>query len=50
MYDKDCFCAKCSCAKGERTLEAWQKIDKPDYSVLLQPSFWLSSPAQKTDA
>eukprot|EP01127_Copromyxa_protea_P005390 TRINITY_DN15328_c0_g1_i1.p1 TRINITY_DN15328_c0_g1~~TRINITY_DN15328_c0_g1_i1.p1 ORF type:complete len:291 (-),score=42.53 TRINITY_DN15328_c0_g1_i1:25-897(-) len=36
-----CVCAKCCRDRGERTLEAWNKVKKPDYSVLLQPSFWL---------
>lgn len=38
---KDCRCSKCARAKGERTLEAWEKVAKPDYSPLLSPSFWL---------
>ena len=27
-------------AKGKRTKEEYEKINKPDYGVLLQPSFW----------
>jgi len=41
LYDGKCFCVKCS--KSERTLEAYEKIEKPDYRVLLQPSFWLEA-------
>ena len=35
-----CLCAKCCRARGERTREAFEAIEKPDYSVLLSPSFW----------
>jgi len=38
-----CGCAKCSRARGERTKEAWAKVEKQDYSVLLKPSFWLAA-------
>ena len=37
----ECLCARCSVARGERTREAWDAVEKPDYSVLLSPSFWL---------
>jgi len=37
---ESCLCAKCCVARGERTREAFEKIEKPDYSVLLRPSFW----------
>ena len=30
------MCAKCEAAKGRRTLEIWNKVEKPDYSVLLK--------------
>jgi len=45
LYDGPCFCAKCSQAKGERTRERYEQAmkDKPDYSVLLRPSFWWTS-------
>ncbi len=36
-----CLCARCSVARGERTKEAFLAIDKPDYSPLLRPAFWL---------
>ena len=39
-YKKECFCVKCERAKGGRTREEFAKIKKPDYSVLLSPSFW----------
>eukprot|EP01126_Amoeba_proteus_P059045 TRINITY_DN7683_c0_g1_i2.p1 TRINITY_DN7683_c0_g1~~TRINITY_DN7683_c0_g1_i2.p1 ORF type:complete len:306 (+),score=44.43 TRINITY_DN7683_c0_g1_i2:726-1643(+) len=40
MYTGPCLCARCCREKGERTQQAWEKIEKPDYSVLLRPSFW----------
>jgi hypothetical protein len=30
--------------KGERTEAEWAKVVKPDYSVLLRPSFWCCGP------
>ena len=36
----ECLCARCSTARGERTREAFDAVEKPDYSVLLKPSFW----------
>lgn len=42
VYKKECFCARCEQKKGKRTREAFEKIEKPDYSVLLQPSFWFT--------
>jgi lathosterol oxidase len=38
---EECLCAGCSVARGERTREAFDAVEKPDYSVLLKPSFWL---------
>jgi len=40
--EKGCFCAECSRANGERTLDEYQKVVVPDYEKLLQSSFWLS--------
>eukprot|EP00039_Didymoeca_costata_P018326 m.333045 g.333045 ORF g.333045 m.333045 type:complete len:292 (+) comp17054_c0_seq1:109-984(+) len=40
-YKGDCNCAVCDKKRGNRTKEAFDKIDKPDYSVLATPSFWL---------
>ena len=31
-----CVCAKCEAEKGLRSRELWDKVEKPDYSVLLQ--------------
>lgn len=45
IYDKPCFCSECARAKGERSEEAFAKVVKPDYSVLLKPSFWWKTPA-----
>jgi len=39
---EECLCARCSMARGERTREAFEALPKPDYSVLLKPSFWWS--------
>eukprot|EP00928_Gymnodinium_smaydae_P054013 TRINITY_DN37865_c0_g1_i1.p1 TRINITY_DN37865_c0_g1~~TRINITY_DN37865_c0_g1_i1.p1 ORF type:complete len:338 (+),score=67.81 TRINITY_DN37865_c0_g1_i1:72-1016(+) len=41
VLDK-CTCSKCAREKGERTVEAWEKVEKPDYSPLLSPKFWFS--------
>ncbi|MFT3774370.1 MAG: sterol desaturase family protein [Minicystis sp.] len=35
-----CVCARCATARGERSREAFEALPKPDYSVLLKPSFW----------
>lgn len=46
LQDGKCSCAKCAQNRGERSAEVWEKVQKPDYSILLKPSFWLnSSPA-----
>jgi lathosterol oxidase len=37
-----CLCARHATARGERSREAWEAVHKPDYSVLLEPSFWWS--------
>jgi lathosterol oxidase len=36
----ECACARCSTARGERTRAAYDAIEKPDYTVLLDPAFW----------
>jgi lathosterol oxidase len=36
-----CVCSTCETAKGKRSRKAYDKVLKPDYSVLLQPAFWL---------
>lgn len=46
VYTKKCFCCKCQVAEGKRTREIYDKVEKPDYSVLLSPSFWLTSTAK----
>jgi len=33
--------------RGERSREIWEKTAKPDYSVLLSPSFWAPSNFKK---
>jgi lathosterol oxidase len=47
VYDAgpaECLCAKCCVGRGERSREAFDKVEKPDYSVLLSPSFWIRGP------
>lgn len=41
----ECLCARCCDARGERTRAAFDAIEKPDYSVLRSPSFWLRGAA-----
>lgn len=41
VYKGECFCVKCQRAKGLRTEEQFKKVSIPDYSILLQPSFWM---------
>jgi len=43
MYDGPCLCCKCAQAKGERTKERYDSIEKPDYRILLRPAFWLAA-------
>jgi lathosterol oxidase len=50
MYRGECLCAKCCVARGERSEAAWAALDKPDYRVLLQPSFWVRRPRRPTAA
>ena len=38
-----CLCSECGRKNGEKTYEKWLEIEKPDYSILLKPSFWFSS-------
>jgi Delta7-sterol 5-desaturase len=40
-YEGACVCAKCCVARGERSAAAWARLEKPDYSPLLRPGFWL---------
>jgi lathosterol oxidase len=44
-FNDACFCVKCEKAKGKRDVARWEQArkEKPDYSVLLQPSFWLNT-------
>lgn len=47
-----CGCSKCARARGDRSLEQWELIEKPDYSSLLKLSFWMwgSTPSSPTTA
>jgi len=38
---ESCICAACCQSRGERTVEAWEAVEKPNYSDLLELSFWL---------
>lgn len=35
-----CMCTQCEVGRGKRSKEAFEKVVKPDYSVLLTLSFW----------
>ena len=37
-----CVCARCEVKAGRRSPAAWDKLKKPDYSVLLKPGFWMT--------
>ncbi|CAF1516188.1 unnamed protein product, partial [Adineta steineri] len=37
-----CFCVKCQKQQGLRTQDEFNKIEKPDYSVLLNWNFWFN--------
>lgn len=50
VWKDECFCVRCEQAKGNRTREQYDKIEKPDYSVLLSPQFWLHGPPSIVDA
>jgi len=52
MYpeSKGCFCAECARKNGERTREEFAKIQVPDYSILLRPSFWMTWKTFKIEA
>lgn len=47
IYTGDCFCAKCCQKKGKRTLEIYNQIEKPDYSILFVPSFWFNAKSKE---
>ena len=41
-----CVCSFCEVKAGRRSREAWDALKKPDYSVLLEPSFWMGKKAE----
>lgn len=43
LYEGECACAECQDKQGARSKEAWLVLHKPDYAILLQPSFWWTS-------
>lgn len=40
VYTGECFCAHCERAAGKRSMKEFKKVQIPDYTVLLEPSFW----------
>ncbi|CAM9441127.1 unnamed protein product, partial [Chrysoparadoxa australica] len=40
VYKGQCICAACERKAGRRSKEEYAKVHKPNYSVLLQSSFW----------
>jgi len=44
-----CFCVRCEQKKGKRTRAIFDKVIKPDYSVLLSPGFWFNADVMKFD-
>ena len=40
VHKGKCGCAKCCIEAGQRTREAFEAVEKPDYSVLLSPVMW----------
>jgi len=42
-----CVCVKCCVARGERSREAYAKIEKPDYSKMFSFKFWINSESVK---
>jgi lathosterol oxidase len=49
VYPGKCFCCVCDQKAGNRTRAHFAKIKIPDYSVLLQPTFYLTKDALKFD-
>lgn len=41
LYTGECGCVKCERERGKRTKEQWDKLEKPDYSPLIQPRYWV---------
>jgi lathosterol oxidase len=42
-FDGPCRCAACEQAAGRRTRQQYANVAKPDYTVLLKPSFWMTA-------
>ena len=38
--EEKCFCAECSRKKGQRTMENYEKVVKPNYAELFQLKMW----------
>ena len=50
LYDKKCTCAECCREEGKRTSEQYEKVVKPDYSVLLDWRFWCHGEGKYSNA
>jgi hypothetical protein len=42
QYEGACACCEC---RPKRSVQEWEAIEKPDYSVLLSAGWWLTSSA-----
>ncbi|KAF8820124.1 putative C-5 sterol desaturase [Cardiosporidium cionae] len=40
VYKGECFCCKCCEMKGERSIEKWKALKKPNYKKMLSWPFW----------
>jgi lathosterol oxidase len=38
-----CVCSRCELKKGNRSEKKWFEVKKPDYSILLKPTFWMQA-------
>lgn len=41
LYDQKCVCAECARKEGKREMDKWEKVEKIDYSNLLNWKFWV---------
>ena len=41
-----CKCSRCEVDRGARSLALWEKLERPDYSVLLSPTWWVTAGAE----
>jgi lathosterol oxidase len=43
LYDGECLCVECARKAGLRTRAHYEALDAPNYSIMLQPSFWFET-------